>query len=41
MKKIREILMIVILVLIPILGIIGIAWSIIKEIAILKFLFGG
>jgi hypothetical protein len=38
MKKIRNILAIIMLIIIPILGVIAIAWTIIKELAIIEIL---
>lgn len=38
MKKIREILAIIMLILIPIFGLIGLAWTVIKELAIIEIL---
>lgn len=38
MKKIREILVITMLILMPIFGLIGLAWAIIKELVIIEIL---
>ncbi len=38
MKKFREILVVIILVLIPIFGLIALVWTIIKELAIIEVL---
>lgn len=38
MKKFREILVIIMLVLIPIFGVIALVWTIIKELAIIEVL---
>lgn len=38
MKKFREILVIIMLVLIPIFGLIALVWTIIKELAIIEVL---
>lgn len=38
MKKIRNMLAIIVLIIIPILGVIAIAWTIIKELAIIEIL---
>lgn len=38
MKKIRNMLAIIMLIIIPILGVIAIAWTIIKELAIIEIL---
>ena len=38
MKRIREILAIIMLVLLPIFGLISLSWTIIKELAIIEVL---
>lgn len=38
MKKFREILVVIMLVLIPIFGLIALVWTIIKELAIIEVL---